>query len=267
MADDLDLFDGYDAAESGGRGPGNRRQGPGIISAPAIRHSTPLSRIAVIFGIGAVCICGLLLAVVVAPEKFASLRDVFPWPQSAAVAGGLAVAAVVLGIIARVRVPKELRSHSIGSWSIVCLFATVILLACVFVVQSLFPSGIIKESVKDEAPTAEVGSMKAGMEQTAGQCADGWVSVGTSEYPGVSNIEVCKNPQMAFVVFSNASAASLGRGIAEQQIASMLKQYESSSQTEGNWRILNGKQWLVVVDASKAAALQQKWGGTLTEIG
>jgi hypothetical protein len=138
---------------------------------------------------------------------------------------------------------------------------------CVFVVQSLFPSGIIKESVKDEAPTAEVGSMKAGMEQTAGQCADGWVSVGTSEYPGVSNIEVCKNPQMAFVVFSNASAASLGRGIAEQQIASMLKQYESSSQTEGNWRILNGKQWLVVVDASKAAALQQKWGGTLTEIG
>lgn len=267
MADDLDFFDGYDAGEPDGGSSGNRRRGSGTVKAPAIRHSTPLSRIAVILGIGAVCICGLRLAVVVAPEKFATVARTLPWPQSAFVAGALAVFAVALGIVARMRVPKEVRSHSIGSWSIVCLFATLILLACVFVVQTLFPSGIVKQAAKDEAPTSEVGSMKAGMEETAGQCAEGWVSVGTSEYPGVSNIEVCKNPQMAFVVFSNTSAASLGRGYAEQQIATLLKQYENGSQTEGNWRILNGKQWLVVLDASKAAALQQKWGGTVTEIG
>lgn len=265
MADDLDFLDEYGYPRNDDGGEAGHHRGGGR-HAPQVRSSTPLSRVAVVLGLLAVGTAGLWLAYAVAPTKMPAFTAVFADERSGIAAAAFAILSLILGITARLLVPREIRSHSIGSWSIVCFFATLVLIGCTLVVQNLFPNGIIQETVRDEAPSSSVSGMEQGMEQTAGTCVDGWTAIGVSEYPGVSSIKVCKNPRMAFIVFSNASAASLGRGIAEQKIASLLEQYQDNSQSQGDWRILNGKQWMAVAQASQIEALQKKWGGTVGTI-
>jgi hypothetical protein len=271
MTDNLDFFEDYadsqgkaqvhgTAENSGGRGdePKNAR--------PQVRRSTPLSRIAVLIGIAAVITSGLFLAHAVAPAKITLLNNGFGTIKVAMAAAALSALALVLGIVARCTVPRFQRSNVTGSWSIVCFVCTLLLLAGGFVVQNLFPTGIVKETVRDEAPTSSVAAMEQEMERNSGTCTDGWQAMGVSEYPGVSSIEACKNPRMAFIVFSNESAASLYRGAAEQKIASLLNEYSDKSEAQGDWRILNGKQWLAFAQASEITKLQRSWGGTISEV-
>jgi hypothetical protein len=213
-----------------------------------------------------VSVAGLFLAHAIAPTKVAFLNEIFGTTQAAIAAAALAVLALVLGIVARFRVPRFQRSHAIGSWSIVCFVCALLLIAGGFVVQNLFPEGIIKATVRDEAPTTSVTEMQQGMEKSAGTCTDGWQSMAVSEYPGVSSIEACKSPRMAFIVFSNTSAAGLYRGAAEQKIASLLSEYSDKAQAQGDWRILNGKQWMVFAEASNIQKLQKLWGGSISTV-
>jgi hypothetical protein len=296
MADDLDFFEEYaksqdegatqnpstseldekqlyraDSQSDTGRNPAGRHQsGSGAtaprVSRPTVRRSTPLSRIALLIGIIALAVAGLFLAYAVAPSKIQFLNGIFGTTAAAIASAALALISLVLGIVSRFIVPRFQRSHSTGSWSIVCFVCSLLLLAGGFVVHNLFPTGIIKEAVRDEAPTTSVSAMQKGMEQTAGTCTDGWQSMGVSEYPGVSSIEACKSPRMAFIVFSNTSAASLYRGAAEQKIASLLSEYSDKSQAQGDWRILNGKQWMVFAQASEIQKLQKSWGGTISTV-
>ena len=51
-----------------------------------------------------------------------------------------------------------------------------------------------------------------------------------------------------------------------EQIDERLSQYADNEQTKGDWRLLNGKRWMVFGEASKMTALQQQWGGELETI-
>jgi hypothetical protein len=54
--------------------------------------------------------------------------------------------------------------------------------------------------------------------------------------------------------------------VAEQKIAGLLEEHQGNSEIQGDWRILNGKQWMAVAQASQIKALQKKWGGTVGTI-
>ena len=71
---------------------------------------------------------------------------------------------------------------------------------------------------------------------------------------------------MAFVSFESESSAAISRAPIESKISELLSQYADNEQTKGDWRLLNGKRWMVFVEASKMTALQQQWGGELETI-
>ena len=77
---------------------------------------------------------------------------------------------------------------------------------------------------------------------------------------------MCTDPRVAFVSFESESSAAISRAPIESKISELLSQYADNEQTKGDWRLLNGKRWMVFGEASKMTALQQQWGGELETI-
>ena len=94
----------------------------------------------------------------------------------------------------------------------------------------------------------------------------GWQGLDTGGLPGITTVQMCTDPRVAFVSFESESSAAISRAPIESKISELLSQYADNEQTKGDWRLLNGKRWMVFGEASKMTALQQQWGGELETI-
>lgn len=58
----------------------------------------------------------------------------------------------------------------------------------------------------------------------------------------------------------------MSRAPIKSEITELLGQHADNEKTQGDWRLLNGKRWMVFGEADNMTALQQQWGGTLETI-
>lgn len=129
----------------------------------------------------------------------------------------------------------------------------------------IVPEGLIQQS-NDKAPVEDTAQMEQGIEQAAGACKEGWQGLDTGGLPGITTVQMCTDPRVAFVSFESESSAAISRAPIESKISELLSQYADNEQTKGDWRLLNGKRWMVFGEGSKMTALQQQWGGELETI-
>ena len=147
----------------------------------------------------------------------------------------------------------------------IALVCAIVCLVIGVAVGVLFPEGLIQQS-NDKAPVEDTAQMEQGIEQAAGACKEGWQGLDTGGLPGITTVQMCTDPRVAFVSFESESSAAISRAPIESKISELLSQYADNEQTKGDWRLLNGKRWMVFGEASKMTALQQQWGGELETI-
>lgn len=147
-----------------------------------------------------------------------------------------------------------------GAGGIIALVCAIVCLVIGVAVGVLFPEGLIQQS-NDKAPVEDTAQMEQGIEQAAGACKEGWQGLDTGGLPGITTVQMCTDPRVAFVSFESESSAAISRAPIESKISELLSQYADNEQTKGDWRLLNGKRWMVFGEASKMTALQQQWGG------
>lgn len=156
-------------------------------------------------------------------------------------------------------------SRGVGAGGIIALVCAIVCLVIGVAVGVLFPEGLIQQS-NDKAPVEDTAQMEQGIEQAAGACKEGWQGLDTGGLPGITTVQMCTDPRVAFVSFESESSAAISRAPIESKISELLSQYADNEQTKGDWRLLNGKRWMVFGEASKMTALQQQWGGELETI-
>ena len=270
MEDDVDLFAEHGFSEDEGSDPGlGDDQGQRPRASRSRRQRVKNDPVVRTFGILAILVAlaaalvGIAAAVrAVAPAAVAQLGGYSV--QYLAVATFIAVGiALIMVILARVVSRMRSGRRGIASSAIVIMVCAAMLGGGSLLVAHLFPDGIIKPAVTDNAPVSNASQMEQGLEQVAGACEGGWSEVATGSYPGVSHIAVCKSTRVAFITFDSKAAAALYSGPAEQKISDLMDQYSTDQQTEGDWRILSGGQWIAVGDKQHMSSLQKLWGGSL----
>ena len=154
---------------------------------------------------------------------------------------------LILVIAARVTMPRYATHGGVGAGGIIALVCAIVCLVIGVAVGVLFPEGLIQQS-NDKAPVEDTAQMEQGIEQAAGACKEGWQGLDTGGLPGITTVQMCTDPRVAFVSFESESSAAISRAPIESK------------------RLLNGKRWMVFGEASKMTALQQQWGGELETI-
>ena len=238
--EDYDFFgDGqYDDSRSSRRAQNRRpsRRDAGRRFA-ATKASSPTSilcrRLAVVSGLLAVVVSATSAVHEIAPYAISFMTAV-PGRYIALMAAVLIGITLILVIAARVTMPRYATHGGVGAGGIIALVCAIVCLVIGVAVGVLFPEGLIQQS-NDKAP----------VEDTAQMCTD---------------------PRVAFVSFESESSAAISRAPIESKISELLSQYADNEQTKGDWRLLNGKRWMVFGEASKMTALQQQWGGELETI-
>ena len=250
--EDYDFFgDGqYDDSRSSRRAQNRRpsRRDAGRRFA-ATKASSPTSilcrRLAVVSGLLAVVVSATSAVHEIAPYAISFMTAV-PGRYIALTAAVLIGITLILVIAARVTMPRYATHGGVGA-------------------GVLFPEGLIQQS-NDKAPVEDTAQMQQGIEQAAGACKEGWQGLDTGGLPGITTVQMCTDPRVAFVSFESESSAAISRAPIESKISELLSQYADNEQTKGDWRLLNGKRWMVFGEASKMTALQQQWGGELETI-
>ena len=256
--DDIDLFaeqTGDDTDDSGH-------------SRGAARH--PVTVTLIVLALLA-AVAGLLIAVAaamraVAPQSLAWLQGV--QIRRTAISSLVAVAAaVLLVIIARTVARIRSERHGAGSSAIIIAVCAVMVAGGSLLVAQLFPEGIVRPSVSDAAPINDDEQMQHDIEQIAGACTSGWQQIAVGDYPGVSAIALCTDSRVGYITFSSKAAAAIYAAPAQQKIAEVLDQRAAqANETQSpQWELLTGDQWIAVGDHAHMLALQQQWGGRLTQ--
>ena len=264
--EDYDFFgDGqYDDSRSSRRAQNRRpsRRDAGRRFA-ATKASSPTSilcrRLAVVSGLLAVVVSATSAVHEIAPYAISFMTAV-PGRYIALMAAVLIGITLILVIAARVTMPRY-ATHG----GIIALVCAIVCLVIGVAVGVLFPEGLIQQS-NDKAPVEDTAQMEQGIEQAAGACKEGWQGLDTGGLPGITTVQMCTDPRVAFVSFESESSAAISRAPIESKISELLSQYADNEQTKGDWRLLNGKRWMVFGEASKMTALQQQWGGELETI-
>ena len=267
--EDYDFFgDGqYDDSRSSRRAQNQRpsRRDAGRRFA-ATKASSPTSilcrRLAVVSGLLAVVVSATSAVHEIAPYAISFMTAV-PGRYIALMAAVLIGITLILVIAARVTMPRY-ATHG-GAGGIIALVCAIVCLVIGVAVGVLFPEGLIQQS-NDKAPVEDTAQMEQGIEQAAGACKEGWQGLDTGGLPGITTVQMCTDPRVAFVSFESESSAAISRAPIESKISELLSQYADNEQTKGDWRLLNGKRWMVFGEASKMTALQQQWGGELETI-
>lgn len=247
---------------SAGRRANARRFDKVKASSPTSRM---LSRCAVVTGVLSIIAAANCTVHEIAPFAIPFMSGV----RGRYIAGTAAVLigiTLVLVIAARITMPRHSTHGGVGSGGIISLVLSIVLLVIGVAVGVLFPQGLVQAPSNDKAPVENTAQMEQGIEQSAGACVDGWQGLGTDGVPGITTIQMCENPRIAFVSFESEAAAAVGRAPIESKIAELLSQYADNDKAQGDWRLLNGKRWMVFGEADKMTALQQQWGGDLTTI-
>lgn len=173
---------------------------------------------------------------------------------------------LVLVIAARVTVPRRASHRGVASGGIVAFVFAAMLLALGVVVGVLFPDGLIRPVVRDEAPVNSDDGMRFGIERVTGACTSGWKDVDVSAYPGVDAAAVCTDTRVAYMTFDSGTTADLYRGAVTSRIASLLEEHASDARAKGDWRTLSGERWLLFGDEKDMTAMEKEWGGTLATV-
>lgn len=269
--EDYDFFgDGqYDDSRSSRRAQNRRpsRRDAGRRFA-ATKASSPTSilcrRLAVVSGLLAVVVSATSAVHEIAPYAISFMTAV-PGRYIALTAAVLIGITLILVIAARVTMPRYATHGGVGADGIIALVCAIVCLVIGVAVGVLFPEGLIQQS-NDKAPVEDTAQMEQGIEQAAGACKEGWQGLDTGGLPGITTVQMCTDPRVAFVSFGSESSAAISRAPIESKISELLSQYADNEQTKGDWRLLNGKRWMVFGEASKMTALQQQWGGELETI-
>lgn len=269
--EDYDFFgDGqYDDSRSSRRAQNRRpsRRDAGRRFA-ATKASSPTSilcrRLAVVSGLLAVVVSATSAVHEIAPYAISFMTAV-PGRYIALTAAVLIGITLILVIAARVTMPRCATHGGVGAGGIIALVCAIVCLVIGVAVGVLFPEGLIQQS-NDKAPVEDTAQMEQGIEQAAGACKEGWQGLDTGGLPGITTVQMCTDPRVAFVSFESESSAAISRAPIESKISELLSQYADNEQTKGDWRLLNGKRWMVFGEASKMTALQQQWGGELETI-
>lgn len=269
--EDYDFFgDGqYDDSRSSRRAQNRRpsRRDAGRRFA-ATKASSPTSilcrRLAVVSGLLAVVVSATSAVHEIAPYAISFMTAV-PGRYIALMAAVLIGITLILVIAARVTMPRYATHGGVGADGIIALVCAIVCLVIGVAVGVLFPEGLIQQS-NDKAPVEDTAQMEQGIEQAAGACKEGWQGLDTGGLPGITTVQMCTDPRVAFVSFGSESSAAISRAPIESKISELLSQYADNEQTKGDWRLLNGKRWMVFGEASKMTALQQQWGGELETI-
>lgn len=269
--EDYDFFgDGqYDDSRSSRRAQNRRpsRRDAGRRFA-ATKASSPTSilcrRLAVVSGLLAVVVSATSAVHEIAPYAISFMTAV-PGRYIALMAAVLIGITLILVIAARVTMPRSATHGGVGAGGIIALVCAIVCLVIGVAVGVLFPEGLIQQS-NDKAPVEDTAQMEQGIEQAAGACKEGWQGLDTGGLPGITTVQMCTDPRVAFVSFESESSAAISRAPIESKISELLSQYADNEQTKGDWRLLNGKRWMVFGEASKMTALQQQWGGELETI-
>ena len=269
--EDYDFFgDGqYDDSRSSRRAQNRRpsRRDAGRRFA-ATKASSPTSilcrRLAVVSGLLAVVVSATSAVHEIAPYAISFMTAV-PGRYIALTAAVLIGITLILVIAARVTMPRYATPGGVGAGGIIALVCAIVCLVIGVAVGVLFPEGLIQQS-NDKAPVEDTAQMEQGIEQAAGACKEGWQGLDTGGLPGITTVQMCTDPRVAFVSFESESSAAISRAPIESKISELLSQYADNEQTKGDWRLLNGKRWMVFGEASKMTALQQQWGGELETI-
>mgnify|MGYP004720429207 CR=1 FL=1 len=270
--EDYDFFgDGqYDDSRSSRRAQNRRpsRRDAGRRFA-ATKASSPTSilcrRLAVVSGLLAVVVSATSAVHEIAPYAISFMTAV-PGRYIALMAAVLIGITLILVIAAPGTLPRyATHGGGGGAGGIIALVCAIVCLVIGVAVGVLFPEGLIQQS-NDKAPVEDTAQMEQGIEQAAGACKEGWQGLDTGGLPGITTVQMCTDPRVAFVSFESESSAAISRAPIESKISELLSQYADNEQTKGDWRLLNGKRWMVFGEASKMTALQQQWGGELETI-
>lgn len=183
-----------------------------------------------------------------------------------AVAAAVLIGLTLMFVIgARAAMPRSSTHGGVGGGGIVCMVLACACLVVGVAVGVLFPNGLILPD-NDKAPVESTQQMEQGIEQAAGACSGGWQGMDTGGLPGVSTVQMCAEPRMAFVSFESETMAAVGKAPIKVKIAELLAQYSNNEKAQGDWRLLVGKRWMVFAEADNIAKLQQQWGGDIENI-
>ena len=221
-------------------------------------------RLAVVSGLLAVVVSATSAVHEIAPYAISFMTAV-PGRYIALTAAVLIGITLILVIAARVTMPRYATHGGVGAGGIIALVCAIVCLVIGVAMGVLFPEGLIQQS-NDKAPVEDTVQMEQGIEQAAGACKEGWQGLDTGGLPGITTVQMCTDPRVAFVSFESDSSAAISRAPIESKISELLSQYADNEQTKGDWRLLSGKRWMVFGEASKMTALQQQWGGELETI-
>lgn len=236
----------------------------GFASEPA-RRSRAASIIALLAGLIAVAL-GFASA---AHESAPAIVDPEGRVPGRYIALGCAIAiavAFVAVIVAKANLPRNSRRHRVASGGIVTLLLAGLLLAFGVVCGVLFPDGLFKPNIRDEAPIGSAETMRYDVELTTGKCTAGWTDIDVGAYPGVESASMCAETRVAYVTFDSNTATRLYDGPVQAKLSDLLTQHADDQAAQGDWRLLTGEQWLAFGPADKMTTLEKEWGGTLTTV-
>lgn len=176
-----------------------------------------------------------------------------------------AVLTLLFVIAARVSAHRMLSKTRSTSWGIIAIVLSLMLSAGAYSLQMLAPDGVAGPVVEDKAPVDKAEAMKTGVESAYGACPSDWVSMDTSQYPGVSSIAICKDTRTAYATFDNSMALKTLSPLIRNKAVELLEQH-SGEAAGTQWATLSGKRWIVVGQKAAAEKLAQSWGGTITDL-
>lgn len=186
----------------------------------------------------------------------------------ALIVGGLAlVRAVAPHAIAKLTA-VSVRSLAIGAAAliVVAIVFAIMLTVAALLISNLFKDGIVKPSSPDKSPAQSAQNMQQSVEEAGIYCESGWSELSSQGYPGVTDVEICLKPRIAYVTFDNEFAADMYRAPLRYKIAEMFDEQANSTVSKGDWRLLSGKKWSVFSYRTIIDKLQKQWGGTVEKI-
>lgn len=224
--------------------------------------------LATVVAVIALIVGGLALVRVVAPHAITKLTAVSV--RSLAIgAAVLIVVAIILIVMARVASRRGSRVSVRGTagGAIVAVVFAIMLTVAALLISNLFKDGIVKPSSPDKSPAQSAQNMQQSVEEAGIYCESGWSELSSQGYPGVTDVEICLKPRIAYVTFDNEFAANTYRAPLRYKITEMFDEQTNSTVSKGDWRLLSGKKWSVFSYKTIIDKLQKQWGGTVEKIG
>lgn len=175
--------------------------------------------------------------------------------------------ALVMAIVARIMASHNRRRGGRGRGArraasgIVAAMFALVMCAAGFGVNTLFPSGIIKDLPPDNAPVDDAAAMQSAVETAAGACAEGWTPIDTSSYPGVETAQACKSTLTAYATFDEGMLGFYRTPISNKS-KELLDTYGNGMTPRAGWGELYGQRWIVVSGNDQLSKLKETWGGT-----